>query len=74
MEQEMTEAVDLAIAYSNARAIIKRLKEKARYLTTQEYRTLKGQALAGDIEGAEKGLETILQRKQEQKQCRAQGR
>ena len=31
-------------------------------LTSQQYKTLKGQALAGDVEGAEKGLKKLRQR------------
>ena len=31
-------------------------------LTKQQYRTLKGQILAGDITGFEKGLQTIKER------------
>ena len=35
-------------------------------LTSQQYKTLKGQALAGDVEGAEKGLENLRQRNQKE--------
>mgnify|MGYP003307317287 CR=1 FL=1 len=31
-------------------------------LTKQQYRTLKGQILAGDIDGAMRGLQKILER------------
>lgn len=44
---------------------LKRLKyhrERGR-LTRQQIQTLRGQALAGDISGANKGLDHILQRK-----------
>ena len=37
-------------------------------ITKQQYKTLKGQVLAGDIEGALKGLKTILMRVENQKQ------
>lgn len=37
-------------------------------LTKQQYKTLKGQVLAGDTEGALKGLKTILMRVEKQKQ------
>ena len=40
------------------------LDELSRYqyrLTRQQYRTLKGQIKAGDIEGAAKGLEKLLE-------------
>ena len=42
-----------------------RLKLCRRYLTPQEYRTLKGQAVRGDVAGAEKGLQRLLQRRQD---------
>ena len=32
-------------------------------LTAQQYRTLKGQVLAGDADGAMQGLRTVLSRK-----------
>ena len=43
---------------------IKRLKYclKKNFLTVQEYRTLKGQASHGDLIGAERGLNRILER------------
>ena len=50
-------------AYRRAEPFISILRRYARGLTQQQLRTLKGQALAGDIDGAEKGLYTILQRK-----------
>ena len=41
---------------------MKKLKNKRPYLTTQQYRTIKGQALSGDIDGAQKGLNSLLRR------------
>ena len=38
---------------------IKRLKKQV--LTTQQYKVLKGQVLAGDTVGAQKGLQKLLQ-------------
>lgn len=35
-------------------------------LTRQQFRTLKGQALSGDIDGAAKGLKTILKAKEKE--------
>ena len=32
------------------------------YLSKQQYRTIKGQALSGDIDGAQKGLNSLLRR------------
>ena len=40
-----------------------RLKSYRRVLTHQQYQTLKGQILAGNADGAMKGLEVILKRK-----------
>ena len=39
---------------------IKTLKSQRSKLTTQQYKTLKGQAVAGDIAGANKGLMKLL--------------
>lgn len=41
---------------------LRRLKEQG--LTRQQIKTLRGQALSGDIDGAIKGLERILGRKE----------
>lgn len=43
-------------------SFMKKLKNSRPYLTKQQYRTIKGQALAGDIDGAEKGLNSLLRR------------
>lgn len=40
----------------------KRLKENKKHLTKQQYRTIKGQLIAGDIEGANKGLNKLLKK------------
>ena len=42
-----------------------RLKAYRRVLTNQQYQTLKGQILAGDADGAMRGLESILKRRKE---------
>lgn len=39
------------------------LKTCRRVLTPQQYRTLRGQILAGDAEGAARGLEKIMERR-----------
>lgn len=41
---------------------IKQLNQNKNILTKQQYKTLKGQAVAGDVAGANKGLMKILQR------------
>lgn len=38
------------------------LKRHKELLTAQQFRTLKGQILAGDVVGYEKGLQKILRR------------
>lgn len=43
-------------------AFIKSLKDSN--LTRQQIKTLRGQALSGDVDGAIKGLEKILKRKE----------
>lgn len=42
---------------------LKRLKSYNGKLTYQQFKTLRGQILAGDIDGAMKGLQTIIRRK-----------
>lgn len=42
-----------------------RLKAYRRVLTHQQYQTLKGQILAGDHDGAMRGLDGILKRQKE---------
>lgn len=41
---------------------MKELKENRKILSKQQYSTIKGQALAGDIEGARKGLNKLVER------------
>ena len=42
---------------------IKTLNEYKRRLTSQQFRTIKGQALAGDVVGARKGLNKLMERR-----------
>ena len=44
-------------------SFMKKLKNSRPFLTKQQYRTIKGQALSGDIDGAEKGLNSLLNRR-----------
>ena len=50
----------------DAKAVL-RLKAYRTMLTPQQYRTLRGQVLAGDAEGAMKGLMKLLVRRKEQR-------
>ena len=47
-------------AYARAKQFMDLLKTCRCSLTTQQIRTLRGQALSGDIDGAYKGLECAL--------------
>lgn len=49
-------------AYANAADFLRQLRKHHRRLTRQQIRTLRGQALHGDIIGAYEGLNTILRR------------
>lgn len=42
---------------------IKKLKSQRPYLTAQQYRTIKGQALKGSVADARKGLQKVLKRR-----------
>lgn len=46
--------------YIEAHAFLGQLNRARPWISIQQYRTLRGQALAGDIEGAQKGLIKIL--------------
>ena len=52
-------------AYVATAPFLARLKLFRRELTAQQWKTLRGQALSGDLEGAEKGLAVIVRRWQE---------
>ena len=43
--------------------LIKFMKCNKHNLTCQQFRTIKGQAFAGDIAGAKKGLNKLLERR-----------
>ena len=50
--------VEVNIAY-----MLGRLEGMKRYLSTQEYKTIRGQINAGDIEGAKRGLDRLLKKR-----------
>ena len=39
------------------------LKESIRFLTKQQYRTIKGQAVKGQVQDARKGLKKVIMRR-----------
>jgi len=48
---------------NNLSDFLKSLKANKENLSRQQFRTIKGQALAGDIEGARKGMYKLLERR-----------
>lgn len=48
--------------YLKAREFLEKLRKVQNKLDTQTYKTLCGQALSGDVQGAEKGLQRIMRR------------
>ena len=46
--------------FLRAHQFLEHLKKNSEHLTRQQFLTLRGQALSGDIEGANKGLEKIV--------------
>ena len=49
-------------AYADAAPFLAKMKANRDLLTWKQWHDLRGQALSGDIEGAEKGLQTIIRR------------
>lgn len=45
---------------ANVRRFLDTLKQHDGRITRQEYKTIRGQAIAGDIDGATKGLNALL--------------
>lgn len=45
------------------------LKSKRAVLTVQQYRTLKGQILAGDVSGAKRGIDKLIARNKKKEGC-----
>lgn len=50
--------------YTNAQQFLLKMKKYVRMLTKQEYTSIKGLALNGDVEAAYKGLMKIVEKKQ----------
>lgn len=47
--------------------LLKKLRKYGKDLTRQQYKTIKGQILAGDTEGAAKGMNKLLERAEKEK-------
>lgn len=52
-------------------AALSYLKKKKPELTVQQYRTIKGQILAGDEEGAIRGIDRVVERNRKGRGCHA---
>ena len=50
-------------AYAAANEVIKTLRKYKNNLTKDEISVIRGQALAGDVEGASNGLKVLLKRR-----------
>ena len=61
-ERDAMDVREDASRYLRARLILNDLREKhmAGKITWQQYSTMRGQALAGDVDGAVKGLARVL--------------
>ena len=69
-ERDDRDAMDVredASRYLRARLILNDLREKhmAGKITWQQYSAMRGQALAGDVDGAVKGLALVLRKRWE---------
>lgn len=62
IELEIAQARRDADAFLRAREFLRALKKCSQHLSWQEYKTLRWQALSGDIAGAVKGLDKIMRR------------
>lgn len=51
----------------NTSEFLHALRIGSKYLSKQERLTLKGQAIHGDVAGAEKGLQNLMRKKRKQK-------
>lgn len=49
-----------AMRHLKAREFLEKLRKVQNKLDAQTYKTLRGQALSGDVQGAEKGLQRVL--------------
>lgn len=48
---------------NDTRAAMTTLKSCGQYISKQQYRTIKGQILSGNIDAAMKGLDKVMKRK-----------
>ena len=62
LPRQITEEIGTPVAFLNAKTFLRVMQQCRAYLTIQEMKTLRGQALNGDLEGAYKGLEKLLRR------------
>ena len=63
VRQDRQEIAREAVRYLKAQDFLRMLYKHSQYLTRQQMKTLRGQALNGDIDGAMRGLGTIMNRR-----------
>ena len=64
MNNSIQKTIDLVDERNKMQQTLKHIKNNRHKLTPQQWRTLKGQCLAGDYVGARKGFEKILDNRQ----------
>lgn len=63
---------EMAILYTDkTQEAMAYLKKKKCWLTVQQYRTIKGQILAGDEIGAIRGIDRVIERNRKGRACHA---
>ena len=59
MKRETEEEKSVRLRFLHAEPFLRRLRDHGRELSAQQYKTLRGQALSVDLEGAEAGLKKL---------------
>lgn len=54
---------------SNQKDVMSYLKQRKSKLTVQQYRTIKGQIVAGDVSGAKRGIDRVIEKNENRKGC-----
>lgn len=60
VKYDITSVETDAVRYLRAHPFLERLKQCSKHLDRQQVKTLRGQALAGDVAGAEDGLAKLM--------------
>ena len=57
------------MSFNNRQDAMSYLKQRKSKLTVQQYRTIKGQILAGDVSGAKRGIDRVVEKNEGRKGC-----